>query len=53
MFVDIDGNLLVMNTYFENTPIHDHALQGDILYSDGEVTVNSRKFPFCYCFSAR
>ncbi len=38
IFVDIDGSLDIGNTYFENTPIHDHALQGDILYSDGHVS---------------
>ena len=40
VFVDIDGELLVVNTTFENTPQHDHALQGDILYSDGKMTIN-------------
>ncbi len=43
VFVDIDGILDIGSTYFENTPIHDHALQGDILYSDGKVI--SRKNP--------
>ena len=37
IFVDIDGILEIKRTYFENTPIHDHSLQGDILYSDGQV----------------
>ena len=40
VFVDIDGNLIVLKTYFENSPIQDHALQGDVIYSDGQMTIN-------------
>lgn len=40
VFIDIDGTLEINDTLFENTAIHDHSLQGDVLYSDGRVTVN-------------
>ncbi len=36
VFVDIDGRLTINKSYFESTPVHEHALQGDILYSDGQ-----------------
>lgn len=41
IFVDIDGNLEMFNSYVENTLIHDHALQGDMIYSDGSVIMNN------------
>ena len=37
----MDGNLIVLKSYFENTPVHDHALQGDVIYSDGRMTINA------------
>ena len=36
-------NLIAIHTYFENMPSHDHALQGDILYSDGIMVINNVK----------
>ncbi|ELU14529.1 hypothetical protein CAPTEDRAFT_199481 [Capitella teleta] len=39
MFVDIDGSLKVFNSYFENTHIHNHSLQGDVIYSDGKLDI--------------
>ena len=41
IFVDIDGTLLLKQSYLENTPVHHHALQGDILYSDGIMLINN------------
>ena len=41
VFVDMDGVLLVRNSYFENSVHHLHSLQGDVLYSDGNVNVNN------------
>ena len=40
IFVDIDGRLDIQNSYLENTPLHQHALQGDMVYSDGSVMMN-------------
>ena len=40
IFVDIESNLEMLNSYMENTPVHEHALQGDIIYSDGSVMMN-------------
>ena len=39
VFVDRDGTLHLINCSFSNTPSHKHSLQGDILYSDGKVTI--------------
>ena len=44
VFVDIDGNVTTTDCYFENTPFHQHALQGDIMYSDGFLTVSQVTF---------
>ena len=43
VFVDMDGTLTSFRTHFENTPLHDHALQGDVLYSDGTMNINDVK----------
>lgn len=43
VFVDIDGTLTIWNSYFENTDKHDHALQGDVLFSDGNIEINKVK----------
>lgn len=43
VFVDIDGTLDIWNSYFENTDVHDHALQGDVLFSDGHIEINKVK----------
>ena len=39
IFVDIDGYLYVENTKFINTDTHNHSLQGDILYCNGNVNI--------------
>lgn len=39
IFVDIEGRIDIRNCQFENTPVHEHALQGDILYSDGRKVI--------------
>lgn len=44
VFVDIDGEVFILDTNFENTPSHDHALQGDIVYSDGKLTIQEVEF---------
>ena len=41
IFVDKDGRLIISKSYLENTPVHDHSLQGDIIYSDGKKVILS------------
>ncbi len=43
LFVDKEGRLDMEDTYFENSPDGQHAMQGDLLYSDGLVTLRSAK----------
>lgn len=39
IFVDIDGMMKVYDSHFENTFNHNHSLQGDVIYSDGNMEI--------------
>ena len=41
VFVDRESTMRVDSVYFENSPIERHALQGDLIYSNGLVSVRS------------
>ena len=43
VFVDRESSLYVENILFENSPIDHHALQGDLIYSNGQVTIKSAR----------
>ena len=43
VFVDRESKLVVDNTWFENSPVDIHAMQGDLVYSNGKVTVKSAR----------
>ncbi|KAK2146048.1 hypothetical protein LSH36_637g01071 [Paralvinella palmiformis] len=40
IMVDIDGTIKIVHTSFSVDAHHEHALQGDIVYSDGKVTIS-------------
>ena len=44
LFVDREGRMLIEGSYLENSKSHTHALQGDLIYSDGNVTIRDVKF---------
>lgn len=43
VFVDRESSLTVENTLMENSPIFKHSMQGDLVYSNGQVTVRSAR----------
>ena len=43
VFVDRESRMLIEGTSLNNSPSHTHALQGDLIYSDGNVTIHNVK----------
>ena len=41
MFIDRESTILTERTFFSNTPIHRHSMEGDIFYSNGHVVIHT------------
>ena len=44
VFVDRESEMYIDGSYLENSKSHTHALQGDLIYSDGKVTIRDVQF---------
>ena len=43
VFVDRESTIYIHRTFFSNTPVHRHSMEGDIFYSNGLVVIHTAR----------